>query len=77
MAEAINRKKALSPVDVEQMYGIPRGSLANMRWAKTGPRYYKVGARRVMYLVDDVEDWITRSPVQTKDSMEDRMCATC
>ncbi len=64
------RKKALTPIDVETIYGIPRGSLANMRWAKTGPKYYKVGSRRVMYLVNDVEEWITRSPIQTKDSIE-------
>ena len=72
MGEAI-KKRALSPNEVEAIYGIPRGSLANMRWAKTGPRYYKVGKKRVMYLVNDVEEWITRSPVQTKDTIEARI----
>ena len=69
MGEAF-KKRALSPNEVEAIYGIPRGSLANMRWAKTGPRYYKVGIKRVMYLVNDVEEWITRAPVQTRDTLE-------
>jgi hypothetical protein len=39
-----------------------------MRWAKKGPKYYRVG-RRVMYLVADVEDWIFKNPVLTSDSI--------
>jgi hypothetical protein len=69
MSEAL-KKRALSPNEVEAIYGIPQGSLANMRWKKTGPKYYKVGTKRVKYLVDDVEDWMTKAPVLTKDSME-------
>jgi hypothetical protein len=28
-----------------------------------------VGKKRVRYLVNDVEEWITRSPVQTRDTL--------
>jgi hypothetical protein len=63
------KKRAITPAELEAIYSIPRGSAANMRWAKTGPKYYKVGPRRVLYLVDDVEEWLTRNPVLTVDSL--------
>jgi hypothetical protein len=65
------QKKAITPVELEAIYGIPRGSSANMRWAKKGPRYFKrPGGRGVLYLVADVEAWITSRPVQTLDSID-------
>ena len=65
---ALSEESMLSPVEVEQVFGIPRGSLANMRWAKRGPRYFKVGIRRVLYRLVDVKEWVESSPVQTIDS---------
>jgi predicted DNA-binding transcriptional regulator AlpA len=59
-------RKMLSPAEVEAIFGIPRGSLANLRWDKRGPRYFKVGARKVMYRVEDVQDWVERNPVLTQ-----------
>ena len=64
------RKRAITPAKLEEIYGIPRGSAANMRWAKKGPKYYKAGPRRVIYMVEDVEEWLSRNPVQTIDSIE-------
>ena len=64
------KKRFITPKEVEEVYSIPQGSLANMRWAKKGPKYYKAGSRRVMYLVDDVEAWLSRNPVLTTDSIE-------
>ena len=62
------KKRAITPTELEAIYGIPRGSLANMRWAKKGPKYYKAGKRRVIYMVEDVEDWLSQNPVLTMDS---------
>lgn len=63
------KKRTLTPAEVEEIYGIPRGSLANMRWAKRGPRYYKrPGGRSVFYLREDVERWVLQNPVVTLDS---------
>jgi predicted DNA-binding transcriptional regulator AlpA len=62
-------KRSITPAELEAIYGIPRGSLANMRWAKKGPKYYKAGARRVIYMVSDVENWLSRNPVLTSESM--------
>lgn len=66
------KKKAITPAELEAIYGIPRGSSANMRWGKKGPKYYKAGARRVIYMVEDVEEWISRNPVLTTDSIAAR-----
>ena len=62
-------RRAMTPSDVEIAYSIPRGSLANMRWRRVGPRYFKTGKRKVIYLVSDIEAWIAKSPVQTIDSI--------
>jgi hypothetical protein len=67
-------KRALTPQQVEEMYGIPVGTLANMRCQKRGPKYYPIGdmpgkRRRVLYYVDDLEFWIRRNPVLTMDSL--------
>ena len=64
------KKRAITPAELEVIYGIPRGSAANMRWAKKGPKYYKAGGRRVIYMVQDVEEWLSRNPVLTTDSIE-------
>ena len=63
----ISQKKMLSPAAVEALFGIPRGSLANLRWAKKGPRYYKVGSRRVLYRLEDIRSWIESNPVITTE----------
>ena len=68
------KRVVLKPAEVKEVFGIPEGTLANMRWAKRGPRYFKKpSGRGVFYLLADVEEWITRNPVLTVDSLpEDR-----
>jgi len=71
--QEVNRelKKALPPADVEAEYGIPRGTQANLRWAKRGPRYYRrPGGRGIFYLRTDLENWLMSQPVLTRDSIE-------
>jgi len=64
------QKRSLTPEGVSEIYQIPKGTLANLRSQKKGPRYYKVG-RRVIYFIDDVERWLKAVPVLTQDSMEE------
>ncbi len=66
------KRKAITPLELEAIYGIPRGSAANMRWQKKGPKYYKAGPRRILYMVEDVENWLAQHPVLTLDSMPER-----
>lgn len=61
-------KKALNPLEVEQIYAIPAGSLANMRYQKRGPKYFKLG-RKVLYFIDDLENWLKQNPVLTMDTL--------
>jgi hypothetical protein len=66
-------KRSLTPQQVEEMYGIPVGTLANLRCQKRGAKYFVLGAtrgkrRRVLYFVEDLENWIRQNPVQTIDS---------
>jgi hypothetical protein len=65
------KRVVVRPSEVRAMFGIPEGTLANLRWAKKGPRYFrKPGGRGIFYLLSDVEAWITSQPVQTIDSIE-------
>lgn len=61
-------RKAITPLQFELIYGIPRGSLANMRLEKRGPKYFKAGKRRVLYLIEDIEKWLTRKVRRTKEA---------
>lgn len=68
------RKRYCTPQQVEEMFGIPVGTLANMRWKRTGPNYFPTGSTRgkrgrILYSVEDVENWIRRNPVLTIDSI--------
>ncbi len=74
MNEKPLKRIVLKPSEVKAMFGIPEGTLANLRWAKKGPRYFKKpGGRGVFYLLSDVEDWITSNPVETIDSLGARI----
>ncbi len=67
-----SRKIALRPREVAETFGIPEGSLANLRWMKKGPRFFrKPGGRGIFYLFSDVEKWLMSQPVLTVDSIGD------
>jgi hypothetical protein len=63
-------KVTATPEEIEALFGIPRGTLGNLRWQKRGPRYFKVGLRRVLYKLDDVRSWIERNPILTSDCID-------
>jgi hypothetical protein len=55
----------LKPREVEAKFSIPVGSLSNLRWKNSGPRYFrKPGGRGIFYLAQDVLTWLTSNPVQ-------------
>ncbi len=62
-------KKTITADEAVAMFGIPRGTLANLRSQRRGCRFFKVG-KRVLYRVEDFEKWITSNPVMTIDSHE-------
>ena len=64
-------KRMLGPSEVEERYPISKGTLANWRSAKRGPKYYKVG-RKALYDVNDLEDFFLHNPVETIDSLKEK-----
>jgi hypothetical protein len=68
-------KKALTPKEVSEAYGISVGTLANWRCRKVGPRYYRINngdanSRKVLYMVEDIDTFIRQCPVLTVDSIK-------
>lgn len=61
-------KKALTPKDCENIYGLNVGTLCNMRFHRVGPRYYKLG-KKVLYKVEDIERYLSENVVLTRDQM--------
>jgi hypothetical protein len=61
-------KMAGTPYEMARLYGIPAGTLANWRYLKKGPKFFKVG-KTVLYFMVDFENWLRRNPVLTKDSL--------
>ncbi|HEF4739711.1 helix-turn-helix domain-containing protein [Burkholderia multivorans] len=54
----------ITPQQVSERYGnrISVRTLANWRWAGTGPRFCRVGGR-ILYNVDDLAEWEQRRTV--------------
>jgi hypothetical protein len=59
-------KIALTPKEIQETYGLNIGTLGNMRFQKIGPKYYKLG-RKIIYRVEDIENWISQNMVLTRD----------
>ncbi len=62
-------RRALSPEEAATMYGLNVGTLANLRHARRGPKFFKIG-KKVVYFIEDIEAWIRQSPVLTRDSLD-------
>lgn len=62
-------KKFLNGSEMELVYSLNKGTLANMRSKKIGPKYYKVGGL-VLYKAEDVEAWIEDHKILTTESQE-------
>ena len=59
----------ISPEEAAAIYGVNRGTLANLRSRKLGCPYIKVG-RKILYKVDLFERWLFSTPVKTMESAE-------
>lgn len=60
-------KKCLMSHEVEEIYRIPVGTLANWRNQGKGPGYIKYG-RKILYPVSELEKWCQTNQVKTSDS---------
>ena len=65
-------KKVLTPKEVVTLYPAlttSEGTLANWRNLRRGPRFYRV-SRKIVYRLEDIEEFLFQNPVQTIDSIE-------
>lgn len=63
------KKIAISAEQAQELYGVNKGTLANLRNQKKGPPYYKVPGKgnrnKVIYRVDEFEAWLFSNPIKT------------
>ena len=65
--ESVSTTKLRAPHAAKYL-GLAPSTLAKMRLRGDGPRYYKAGARIVLYDVSDLEAWLSeRSRKSTSD----------
>lgn len=60
-------KMAYSPKEAAGAIGTTPGVMANWRYQKIGPKYYRHN-RKIFYLNEDLLAWLKMNPVMTKDS---------
>ena len=68
MSNVINEKIAGTPKEVERIFGLDAGTLANLRSDCKGPKYRKIG-RKIIYVFKDVQEWIDQYTVQTIETI--------
>ena len=56
----------LTEKDVSALLGICVGTLQRMRSNGTGPRFVRLGERRVAYRASDVEQWVAARTADRK-----------
>jgi len=59
-------KKFLVTREAADRMGIAAGTLNNMAWRRVGPKFFKVGRKRI-YDVSDVDSFVQQNPVLTAD----------
>lgn len=50
-------KKFISSKEAAEYLGIKPQTLATLRWANKGPKYYRIGDRTIRYRIDDLNDY--------------------
>ena len=53
-------KKLLSPSEVQDIYGIKIATLAQWRWQRKGPDFFKLGSM-VKYNAAELEEWLEKN----------------
>ena len=51
-------REMLTPRQVSQRYGLAVKTLANLRYEKRGPCFFKLGNKKVLYAPSDIENWL-------------------
>jgi hypothetical protein len=60
---------SITPDEAVKIYGLNRGTLANLRCNRQGPPFFKIG-RKTLYKISDLENWLFANRVQTLESIK-------
>lgn len=63
-----SQKISGTPEEVERDFGLDTKTLANWRSLGKGPKFRKPG-KRIIYIYDDVRDWLDMFTKQTTESV--------
>lgn len=69
MQKDFGSKKMITRKHAAELYDCSAGHLANLFSARRGPKAYKVG-RRILYKLEDLENYFAGCPILTADSAE-------
>ena len=53
-------RQALTTPEVAATYGIAIGTLQNWRHKRIGPKFHRLGGKKVVYFVADLDEWALR-----------------
>lgn len=53
--------RLLDTIETSQLIGVHPATLATWRMQGLGPRYIKVGPRKVRYRAEDLDTWLTEN----------------
>ncbi len=67
--KAAAHRITITPDEAVAIYGVNKGTLANLRSKKLGAPYLQVG-RKILYPVKAFEEWLFSNPVKTMESVE-------
>jgi len=68
MKNKSEKRRTITPQQAAEIYGLNVGTLCNLRCNKRGPKYFRCG-RKVLYKIEDLEEWLLGNPVLTIDSL--------
>lgn len=61
----LRQRSALSPREVEALYGLPQRTLQQWRSDGVGPKYAKPGDKTVVYRPQDIDEFLSQTTVKT------------
>ena len=69
MEKKFTKKVMITPQEASLLFGTSEGTLGNWRSKKIGPKYYRVQRRKILYRLEDLEEFFTAHPVLTVSSL--------
>jgi hypothetical protein len=62
-------KRYLTAKETAQLLNTSPGVLANWRYRGEGPPYYRVGKKKILYSIEEAENWIQKGKQMNGDDL--------